>query len=66
MKQPSSFPDLALNNFWLFPKTKSALKCWRFQDTEDIQKTWRKHVKIFHNRNSKDISNSDSIVGLNA
>jgi len=30
--------DLAPNNFWLFPKIKSALKGQRFQDTEDIQK----------------------------
>jgi hypothetical protein len=34
---PFSF-DLALNDFWLFPEIKSALKGWRFQDTEDIKK----------------------------
>jgi hypothetical protein len=28
---------LALNDFWLFPKIKSALKGQRFQHTEDIQ-----------------------------
>jgi hypothetical protein len=27
---------LALNDFWLFPKIKSALEGWRFQDSEDI------------------------------
>jgi hypothetical protein len=32
-------PDLAPDDFWLFPKTKSVLKRRRFQDTEDIQKT---------------------------
>jgi len=26
MEHSPSFPDLALNNFWLFPKIKSALK----------------------------------------
>jgi hypothetical protein len=31
-------PDMALNDFWLFPKIKFALKGWRFQDIEDIQK----------------------------
>jgi hypothetical protein len=29
---------LALNDFWLFPKIKSALKGRKFQNTEDIQK----------------------------
>jgi histone-lysine N-methyltransferase SETMAR len=31
-------PDLAPNDFWLFPKIKCALKGRRFQVTEDIQK----------------------------
>jgi len=36
MDHPFYSPDLALNDFWLFPKIKSALKGLRFQDTEDI------------------------------
>jgi transposase len=35
---PPYSPDLAPNDFWLFPKIKSALKGQRFQDIEDIQK----------------------------
>jgi len=35
---PTLFHDLVLNDFWLFPKVKSALKGRRFQGTEDIQK----------------------------
>jgi hypothetical protein len=35
---PPHYPDLAPNDFWLFPKIKSALKGRRFQDIEDIQK----------------------------
>jgi hypothetical protein len=31
-------PGLSLNDFWLFPKIKFALKGWRFQDIEDNQK----------------------------
>jgi hypothetical protein len=31
-------PDLALNDFGLFPKMKSALKGQIFQDTEDTKK----------------------------
>jgi hypothetical protein len=37
MKLRPYSPDLALNDFWLFPKLKSALKGQRFQDIEDIQ-----------------------------
>jgi hypothetical protein len=38
MEHPSCSPDLAPNDFWLFPKIKIALKGRSFQDTEDIQK----------------------------
>jgi len=38
MEHPLYSPDLALNDFWLFPKIKYVLKGRRFQDTEDIQK----------------------------
>jgi hypothetical protein len=37
MEHPTYFPDLAPNNFWLFPKIKSALKRRRFQDIEDVK-----------------------------
>jgi hypothetical protein len=32
------FPWFGSEWLWLFPKIRSALKGWRFQDTEDIQK----------------------------
>jgi hypothetical protein len=38
MEYPPYSPGLALNDFWLFPAVKSALKEQRFQDIEDIQK----------------------------
>jgi hypothetical protein len=38
MQHPSCSPDLAPNDFWLFPKLKFALKGRRFQDNEGIQK----------------------------
>jgi hypothetical protein len=38
MEQPPYTQDFTLNDFWLFPLIKSALKGQRFQDTEDIQK----------------------------
>jgi len=37
MEHPVYSPHLAWNDFWLFPKIKSALKGLRFQDTEDIK-----------------------------
>jgi hypothetical protein len=39
MKHPSCYPDLVLNDFWLFPKIKSALKGMK------ISGYWR-HYKI--------------------
>jgi hypothetical protein len=38
MEHPPHSPDLALNDFWLFPRIKSALKGQKFQDVEGIQK----------------------------
>jgi hypothetical protein len=38
MDHPHHSPDLAPNDFWLFPKIKSALKGPRFQDNEDTKK----------------------------
>jgi hypothetical protein len=45
-------PDLAPNDFWLFPKIKSALNGIRFQDIEDIKKK------------SDDITESYSTTGV--
>jgi predicted Abi (CAAX) family protease len=36
MEHPPISFDLALNDFWLFPEIKSALKGQRYQDTEDV------------------------------
>jgi hypothetical protein len=37
MEHPSCSPNLAPNDFWLFPKVKHVLKEHRFQDIEDIE-----------------------------
>jgi hypothetical protein len=39
MGHPYYSPDLAPNDFWLFPKIRSALKGRRFQDNKDVQKS---------------------------
>jgi histone-lysine N-methyltransferase SETMAR len=57
-EHPPFSPDLAPNNFWFFPKIKSALKGRRFHDIGIIQKMWR-HWKLFHNKSTS----SDRIVG---
>jgi hypothetical protein len=36
MEHPHCTLNVTLNDFWLFPKIKSALKGRRFQDIEDI------------------------------
>jgi hypothetical protein len=41
MEHPSYASDLAPNGLWLFPEIKSALKGWKFQGIEDIQKERR-------------------------
>jgi hypothetical protein len=38
MEHTPCSPDLAPNNFWLFPKIKSALKGQRFQDLKTLKK----------------------------
>jgi transposase len=37
LDNPPYSPDLALCDFWLFPKLKTALKGHRFSDISDIQ-----------------------------
>jgi hypothetical protein len=66
MEHPPCSPDLASNDVWLFPKIKSVLKGRRFQYTESIKNKCRRHWSLFHDRISKNVFNSDSIIGLNA
>jgi hypothetical protein len=39
MEHPPCSPDLAPNDFWPFPKVKSAFKGLIFQDNDDIKQT---------------------------
>jgi len=50
--QPFS-SDMALNDFWLFPKIKSALGGRRFQDIEDIQQNVMTALKAVQHQGSK-------------
>jgi hypothetical protein len=57
---------LAPNDFWLFPKIKSALKGRRVQDSEDKKKK-KKNVTTALKavpQQFQNVSNSGSIVGL--
>jgi hypothetical protein len=65
---PTLTPDLALKDFWLFPKINSALKGWKFQYSisKTSKKMWWWHWMLFHNRSSKNVPNYGSIIGLSA
>jgi hypothetical protein len=63
MEHPPHSSDLALNDFWLFPKIKPALMGQRLHDTEDSQKNVT--VAVLQ-QSSKNFSNSGSITGLSA
>jgi len=57
--------DLAPNDFWLFPKIKSALKGRRYQDTEDNHKKCDNGTENYWTpRLPKTFNNCGSIVGL--
>jgi len=45
MEQPPYSPRLAVNDFWVFPKIKCALKGRKCQDIEDIQENMTKPLK---------------------
>jgi hypothetical protein len=67
MEHPPYSHDLDLNDFWQFPKIKSALKGWLNTHTHTHTHTkWQWHWKLFHNRCSKSVSNSDRIIGPSA
>jgi histone-lysine N-methyltransferase SETMAR len=44
VEHPPYSPDLALNDFWLFPEIKSSLKGQRFHNVKDIKKMALKAV----------------------
>jgi hypothetical protein len=47
IEHPSYSTDLVPNDFWLFPKIKSALKGRRYEDTEDMGKKKCKGPEIY-------------------
>jgi hypothetical protein len=49
----------------LFLNMKCALEGRIFKDSEDQKKMWWWHWKLFHNRSSKNVSNSGTIIRLN-
>jgi hypothetical protein len=59
-------PDLAPNDFWLFPKIKVCLKGTKISGYEDIQKYVMMILKATPQQNSINVSNSGSTIGLSA
>jgi hypothetical protein len=66
VEQPSYFPDLAPNDFWMFRKIKSALRGQRLQDTEDMQQNVTMTPRAIPQQEFQNVSNSGNIVGLSA
>jgi hypothetical protein len=66
MEHPPYSSGLLLSDFWLFPKTKSALKGRRFQDAEHIQKNVTTALEAILQQSSKNVPDSGSIVGPSA
>jgi len=60
---PSYSPDMDPNNFKLFSENKVWLKVMKISRYWRYQKMRREHWKLLHNRRSKNVSNSGSIVG---
>jgi hypothetical protein len=56
-------PDLAPNDFWLFPKIV-CLKGTKISGYSRLSKNVTTVLKAMHNRNSKNIPNSGNITGL--
>jgi len=46
MEHPPCSPDLAPNDFWMFPEIKFALKGRRFHDIEDLHKNMTTALKV--------------------
>jgi len=65
LEHPPCSPGLAPNDFWLFPKIKSALKGRRFQYIEDTQIDVTTALKAVPQTGvPKKVSKNASIVGL--
>jgi hypothetical protein len=58
------FPYLALNDLWLFPRRKPALKRRKFQDVEDIQESCDNGAESYSTAGGEKVSDSGSIIGL--
>jgi len=62
MDHPPYLLDLAPCDFWLFPKSKNALKGQRFADLSDIQRNVKTLSKVFRKTIFKTISGSGTII----
>jgi hypothetical protein len=66
MDHPPYSPDLALCEFWLFPKIKNALKEKGFADLSDIQRNVKTLLRGIPKNIFKTVSGSGTIVSLSA
>jgi hypothetical protein len=60
LEHPPYLPDIALCDFWLFPKLKATLKGHRFSDIADIQG----HATSIQKRSSRNVLSSGNTKPL--
>jgi hypothetical protein len=61
---PTLFPWFGPEWLVALSKNKICLKVTKISEHIRHQQMWRRHWKLFHNRSSKNVSNSGGIVGL--
>jgi hypothetical protein len=66
MDHPLNSPDIAPNDFWLFPKLKNAMKGQRFADIPDIQRNVPTLLRDIPETIFKSVSGSGNIVSRSA
>jgi hypothetical protein len=67
LDHPPYLPDLALCEFWLYPKLKTALKGHRFSDTANIQGHATTNLQAYQKMSSRNVlssANTDSLSVL--
>jgi len=66
LEHPAYSPDLAPNDFFLFPKIKEILKGRHFDDIADIRSNTRQLCRPFHKTNSKIVLKGEIVAGIGA
>jgi hypothetical protein len=66
LEYPPYSPDLATNDFFLFPKIKEIPKGWHFDDTDDIRSNVTAALKAIPQTRSKIVLKGGLHTGISA